>query len=75
MSLLEFKDVVFQERGAGAALASVNFKLEPGELAAAFGRSGSGKHELIQLAAGVLAPSAGEIIVSDPRPRESLPMG
>ena len=74
MSLLEFRDVEFK-KGEPPTLAAVNFKLEPGDVVAAFGRSGSGKHELIQLAAGVLQPTRGKILIEDPRPGEELPMG
>lgn len=42
-------------------LASVSFKLKPGEVLGVIGRSGSGKTTLAKMIMGVVAPSAGEI--------------
>ena len=73
MSLLSFQDVYFRE-GGKTHLEGVSFALEPGERLVAFGRSGSGKHFLLQLAAGILMPTKGRI--EPPAPGgEALPVG
>lgn len=45
------------------AIKSVSLKLEKGELTALMGRTGSGKTTLAHLAAGLLEPSEGSIVV------------
>jgi putative ABC transport system ATP-binding protein len=46
------------------ALCSVNLDIAEGSFAAIMGPSGSGKTTLIQLIAGLLTPTAGEVVVS-----------
>src|SRR5277367_3160730 len=46
------------------ALRSVNLHIREGSFEAIMGPSGSGKTTLIQLIAGLLTPTAGEVIVS-----------
>ena len=74
MSLLEFRAVGLDKSGV-RILDGVSFRAEPGDGLVAFGLSGSGKHELLQLAAGVLGPTRGEITLSDARPGSRLPVG
>ncbi len=47
------------------ALTNVNIKVEPGEICALMGRSGSGKSSLLRAAAGIVATTAGTISVGD----------
>ena len=74
MSLLEFRGVALVRPGS-VALDAVSFQAEPGDGLAVFGLSGSGKHELLQLAAGLLLPTRGEILLADPRPEPRLTVG
>jgi len=49
--------------GAVAAVEDVDLDLGPGEVHALLGENGAGKSTLIRLLAGVLAPSAGEVLL------------
>ena len=61
---LEFHDVfkIFRSGPAETvALRGLELRIEPRELVALYGPSGSGKSTVLQLAAGLDAPSAGEV--------------
>jgi putative ABC transport system ATP-binding protein len=63
---LEFRDVRKHFDSGGEvvhAAAGVSFVVEAGEVAAVFGPSGSGKSTLLNVAAGVLVPDAGAVLV------------
>ncbi len=64
MSLLEFERVG-KRVGRGpreqVVLSEISFELEAGELAAIWGRRGSGRSTLLRLAAGLEAPSTGVV--------------
>ncbi|MFI5244928.1 MAG: ABC transporter ATP-binding protein [Gemmatimonadales bacterium] len=65
-SALEFHDVfkIFRSGPAETvALRGLELRVEPGELVAVLGRSGSGKSTMLHLAAGLDQPSAGEVRV------------
>lgn len=47
------------------AVRGVTLKLPPGRLTAIIGRSGSGKSTLLSLLAGILTPTAGEVLLDD----------
>lgn len=47
------------------ALENINFRIDDGEFVGIMGHTGCGKSTLIQLLAGLLAPSGGRIIVDD----------
>lgn len=72
--VLEFRRVSFLDERR-SALKDVDFTASPGECLVVFGRSGSGKRLLVRLAAGVVEPTSGEIVVNDPRPISALPVG
>jgi len=50
--------------GARAALQSVSFELESGELVGIIGPNGAGKTTLLSILAGVVAPDEGEVTVA-----------
>ena len=67
MSLLEAKSLSKHYSSAGgrrtAAVDSVDFTVERGEVVGIVGRSGSGKTTLLALAAGLLVPTSGRITI------------
>jgi len=71
MSELAIKDVSFSYLNS-FSLRQIDLKIKPGEMVALIGPNGSGKTTLIKLAAGVLAPGQGEILL-DGASLKSLP--
>lgn len=70
---LELRDVSFgYDPNRPPALAGISLTVRPGEWVAVVGGSGSGKSTLARLAAGVLRPWSGEVLL-DGRPRETVP--
>ena len=61
MNALEARDVVLSF-GETPALRGASLAVEPGEIVAVMGRSGSGKSTLLHCLAGILVPSAGEVL-------------
>jgi putative ABC transport system ATP-binding protein len=62
---LEFHDVfkIFRSGPVETvALRGLELRVEPGELVGVYGRSGSGKSTMLNLAAGLDEPSAGEVL-------------
>jgi iron complex transport system ATP-binding protein len=59
--LLETRDVSFRYAASDWRLDRVGFALGAGDLLAVIGPNGSGKSTLLKLAAGVLAPAAGQV--------------
>ncbi len=59
--LLTVRSAVYSY-GSELALQGANLQLAPGEILAVTGPSGSGKSTLMLVAAGVLAPTAGQVI-------------
>lgn len=51
------------DRGGGAGLAPVDFTLRRGEWLALSGTSGAGKTSLVDIIAGLIAPTAGQLLV------------
>lgn len=66
--MLEFKDVYYTyhtKSGETTAVKELNFKIEKGQFVSVIGPSGCGKTTILSLAAGLLAPSSGQVIRYD----------
>jgi iron complex transport system ATP-binding protein len=57
---------------AAPAVADVSFAASPGELVALLGPNGSGKSSLLRMLAGILAPTAGRVLL-DGKPAHARP--
>ena len=66
MTALELRDVA-KRYGRTTAVDHVSLQVADGELVALVGPSGCGKSTLLMLAAGLLAPDAGEVLVNGRR--------
>lgn len=64
---IEFRDVALSYEGK-AVLRDVNLTIEPGEVIGIVGGSGVGKTTLLNLAAGLLTPTSGEVLVGGAPP-------
>ncbi len=63
--MLEFKNVSYTyhtKAGETTAVDKLNFTVENGEFVSVIGPSGCGKTTILSLAAGLLAPSSGEVL-------------
>ena len=67
MNRLECKGLT-KKFGAVTALEEVSFAIQPGRIVGLLGPNGSGKSTLIKLAAGLLTPTAGELLINDTPP-------
>jgi NitT/TauT family transport system ATP-binding protein len=71
MPVLTLRRLSFQypnsEAGPRRVLDDLNLRIDSGEIVSVIGPSGSGKSTLLRLCAGVLNPSAGEVIYWDDR--------
>ena len=63
MNLLELRDVAVS-RGGRTVLEGLSLAVEPGDLLWVKGANGSGKSSLLRVMAGLLKPSAGEVLAS-----------
>lgn len=63
MSFLALQDVAFGYPGTAPVVQGITLALATGEIHCLVGRSGCGKTTLLKLAAGLLAPSAGRIVL------------
>lgn len=57
------KDEIFAETGQTVGVHDVSFDVEEGQIFVVMGLSGSGKSTLVRMINGLIAPSAGEMIV------------
>jgi iron complex transport system ATP-binding protein len=71
MSALTIKDATVR-RGRRLVLDSIDLTFAPGRLTAVIGPNGAGKSTLLEVAAGLLEPQSGEVLLGD-RPLTSLP--
>jgi cell division transport system ATP-binding protein len=62
--LVSFSAVAKRYPGGQAALKSVSFSVEPGELVFLTGRTGAGKSTLLKLIPAIERPSSGSVIVN-----------
>jgi len=64
MPLLEFRDVYFSF-GKTEFIREMGFTVEPGELIGLMGPNGAGKSTLLKLAAGILTPRSGQVMIEN----------
>lgn len=64
MAFLEIAQVVFTYPGRSPVVNGVDWRMQAGDFHCLLGRSGCGKTTLLQLAAGLLRPQAGRIVLS-----------
>ncbi len=57
----------FTTEGETEALSNVSFSLAPGEFVSLIGQSGCGKSTLLSLIAGLIAPTAGAVMIDGQR--------
>lgn len=62
--LLEFREVHFSF-GKTEFIREMGFKVRPGELVGLMGPNGAGKSTLLKLAAGILAPQSGKVLIEN----------
>ncbi len=65
--ILECKKLI-KKYGEVVAVNELDFAVEPGCIVGLFGVEGSGKTTLLKLAAGLLTPSGGEVLVNGNKP-------
>ncbi len=63
MSTVLQTDALVKDYGKKIALAGINLELESGKIIGLLGSNGSGKTTLLKLAAGILTPTVGNILV------------
>ncbi|MCM3626484.1 ABC transporter ATP-binding protein [Paenibacillus glycanilyticus] len=61
-SILELSGVT-KTYGAKRALDNVSFKVQPGKIIGLLGSNGSGKSTLMKIAAGLMQPSSGQLLI------------
>jgi iron complex transport system ATP-binding protein len=69
-ALLEARAVEFAYPHGPPVIQGVSLAVPAGKLSAVIGSNGCGKSTLVRLFAGLLAPAKGEILLSEPRPRQ-----
>ena len=79
MSRIAFRDVTV-DFGPTRALDAIDFAVEPGEIVALLGHNGAGKSTVINVAAGVVKPTAGHyevdgVTVTSPTPQSVAALG
>ena len=72
---VEFRDVAFGYPGHAPVVKDIDLALSPGEVHCLVGRSGCGKTTLLKLAAGLLTPSAGQVLLQGRRPAGGAQVG
>lgn len=68
---IKFEDVSFKYEQE-PVLSNISFELKPGDMAALWGRSGSGKSTVVHLMLGFLSPQKGSIFFNDDANPESF---
>ena len=63
MAFLEIQQAVFTYPGRAPVVNGVNWRMQAGEFHCLLGRSGCGKTTLLKLAAGLLHPQAGQVLL------------
>lgn len=65
MTFLAFEDVTYSYGATNASVGPLNFRIAAGETVCMLGTSGCGKTTALRLAAGLLTPASGRILIGD----------
>lgn len=71
--LLNVKNILFKYPGGQPVLKGASFSADKGEVVSIIGPNGSGKTTLLLLAAGLLEPNNGEVLLEERNIRDQLP--
>ena len=74
-AFLQLRGVAFGYPGHAPVVRGVDLALAPGEVHCLVGRSGCGKSTLLKLAAGLLAPTAGDVLLQGRAPAGGREVG
>lgn len=63
--MIQFENVSFKYKNEEYLLENLNFKINEGELISIVGKNGTGKSTILNLMAGIIKPTKGNILIDD----------